>query len=99
MGRMHRTALERGGTVPPNCLIVPKGGGSPGSEDHPAVTPLALCEWLVRYLLPVKGVALDPFCGSGSTLLAALDQGASQVIGIDREVKYLEIARRRVEAG
>lgn len=99
MGRMHRTALERGGSVPPNCLIVPKGGGSPGSEDHPAVTPMALCEWLVKYLLPVKGSALDPFVGSGSTLLAALDRGASKVIGIDREKKYLDIARRRVEAG
>lgn len=99
MGRMHRTALERGGTVPPNCLILPKGGGSPGSEDHPAVTPMALCEWLCKYLLPEKSVLLDPFCGSGSTLLAALDAGASRVIGIDREKKYLEIARRRVEAG
>jgi site-specific DNA-methyltransferase (adenine-specific) len=95
---MHRTALERGGSVPPNCLIVAKGGGSPGSEDHPAVTPMALCEWLVGYLLPEKGVALDPYCGSGSTLIAALDRGASKVIGIDRERKYLDIARRRVEA-
>jgi site-specific DNA-methyltransferase (adenine-specific) len=60
---------------------------------------MALCEWLVRYLLPPQGVALDPFCGSGSTLLAALDRGASKVIGIDREAKYLSIARRRVEAG
>jgi hypothetical protein len=32
-------------------------------------------------------------------LLAALDLGASKVIGIDRERKYLDIARRRVEAG
>ena len=99
MGRIHRTALERGGAVPPNCLVIAKGGGSPGSEDHPAVTPMALCDWLARYLLPLQGVALDPFCGSGSTLLAALDHGASKVIGIDRERRYLEIARRRVEAG
>jgi 16S rRNA G966 N2-methylase RsmD len=97
MGRMHRTALERGGSVPPNCLVIPKGGGSPGSEGHPAVTPMALCEWLCRYLLPEKGVMLDPFCGSGTMLLAALEQGASRVIGIDREEKYLAIAKRRIE--
>lgn len=99
MGRIHRTALKRGGSVPPNCLVIPKGGGSPGSEDHPAVTPMALCEWLVRYLLPEKGVLLDCFAGSGTTLLAALDGRASRVIGIDREKEYLNIARRRVEAG
>src|SRR5262249_3764071 len=99
MGRLQRTALERGGSVPPNCLTIPKGGGSPGSEDHPAVTPMALCEWLVRYLLPEKGVLLDPFAGSGSTLLAGLDRGAGRVIGIGREQRYLDIARRRVEAG
>jgi DNA modification methylase len=98
-GRMQRTAIERGGTVPPNCVTIPKGGGSPGSEDHPAVTPMALCEWLCRYLLPEKGVLLDPFAGSGSTLVAALDAGAGRVTGIDREQRYLEIAKRRVENG
>ena len=98
-GRFHRTAIERGGTVPPNCLVIPKGGGSPGSEDHPAVTPLAVCEWWMRYLLPPGGVALDCFAGSGSSLIAALDNGASRVIGIEREAKYIGIARRRVERG
>ncbi len=98
-GRLQRTAIERGGSVPPNCVVVPKGGGSPGSEDHPAVTPFALCDWWMRYLLPPGGVALDCFAGSGSALIAALDQGASKVIGIEREKKYIEIARRRVERG
>ncbi len=98
MGGIHRTALERGGTVPPNCLIIPKGGGSPGSEDHPAVTPMALCEWLVKYLLPKGGTLLDPFVGSGSTILSALDHGASRVYGIDREARYLDIVRRRLRS-
>jgi DNA modification methylase len=44
-------------------------------------------------------VLLSPFVGSGTELLAALDNGASRVIGIDRERKYLEIARRRIETG
>lgn len=85
--------------MPPNCVIVPKGGGSPGSEDHPAVTPIALCDWWVRYLLPPAGVLLSPFAGSGTELLSGLNNGANRVIGIDREVRYLQIARRRVERG
>jgi DNA modification methylase len=98
-GRFERTALERGGSVPPNCVIVPKGGGSPGSEGHPAVTPIALADWWVRYLLPPAGVLLSPFAGSGTELLCGLDHGASSVIGIEREERYIEIARRRVERG
>jgi len=39
---------------------------------------------------------LDPFCGSGTTLLAAqmLDR---QYIGIEKEPKYVEIARNRIQ--
>jgi len=96
-GRIHQTAIERGGSVPPNCIIIPKGGGSPGSEDHPAITPLALCDWWMRYLLPPGGVALDCFAGSASSLVTALNNGASRVIGIEQEAKYVEIARRRIE--
>lgn len=98
-GRMHRAALERGGSVPPNCLVIPKNPGSPGSEGHPAVTPLAVCEFWVKYLLPPGGTVLSPFCGSGTELLAGLNHGAGNVIGIEREMRYIEIARRRVAAG
>lgn len=95
-GTMYRTAVERGGAVPPNLLTLPRATGCPGSEDHPATTPLALCEWWVRYLLPPGGTLLSPFVGSGTELVAGLDHGAGRVIGIDREKRYLEIARRRI---
>lgn len=98
-GLMHLTALERGGSVPPNCLIIPKNPGSPGSEDHPAVTPMAVCEFWVKYLLPPGGTLLDCFAGSGTSLIAGLERGAGSVIGIEREKKYTEIARRRIAAG
>jgi 16S rRNA G966 N2-methylase RsmD len=98
-GRLQQTAIERGGTVPANCLVIPKGGGSPGSEGHPAVTPLALCDWWMRYLLPPGGVALDCFAGSATSLVAALDHGAGRVIGVERELDYVEIARRRIALG
>jgi site-specific DNA-methyltransferase (adenine-specific) len=63
------------------------------------VTPYGLAAWWCKYTLPPGGVLLDPFCGSGTMLLAGLDHGASRVIGIDRVAKYLRIARKRVEEG
>lgn len=92
-----RAADERGGTTPFNLLPVPAGGHIGGAEGHPAVTPYELARWWAKYLLPAGGVLLDPFVGSGTMLQAGLDEGAGRVIGIDREKKYLEIARRRIE--
>lgn len=94
-----RAADERGGTTPFNCLPIPTGGRSPGSEGHPAATPYEVAAWWCRYVLPTGGVLLDPFCGSGTMLLAGLDHGASKVVGIDREKKYLGLARRRIAEG
>ena len=93
--RIAKTATERDGTTPFNLLPIPVGG-SLEKMPHPAVTPYDLASWWCRYLLPPDGVLLDPFAGSATMLAAGLDQGASKVIGIEREKKYLEIARRRI---
>lgn len=90
---------ERGGTTPFNCLPIPTGGRSGGSERHPAATPYQFAAWWCRYILPPSGVLLDPFCGSGTMLQAGLDHGASNVIGIDRKQEYLDLARRRIAEG
>lgn len=45
--------------------------------------------------VPPDGVILDPFCGSGTTGVAALQEGM-RFIGIEREAQYCEIARRRI---
>ena len=98
-GRMASAALERGGTTPFNLLPAPTAGDTDGREGHPAPTPYEVARWWAKYILPPGGVLLDPFVGSGTMLQAGLDEGASKVIGIDREKKYLEIARKRVERG
>lgn len=64
-------------------------------NHHATVKPLALMEWLVGMVAPPGGVVLDPFCGSGSTLVAAARLGFD-FIGIDSDPRYCEIARRRV---
>jgi DNA modification methylase len=94
-----RAADERGGTTPFNCLPISAGGRISENGGHPAPTPYDLAAWWCKYILPPGGVLLDPFCGSGTMLLAGLDHGASKVIGIDKETKYLRVARRRIESG
>lgn len=66
-------------------------------NNHPTVKPVKLMEWLVRMVTPPGGTVLDPFCGSGTTMVAAERLGFDG-IGIDRDDddKYLAIARHRV---
>jgi DNA modification methylase len=94
-----RAADERGGTTPFNLLPIAIGASPGGAEDHPAATPYDVAAWWCKYLLPTGGVLLDPFCGSGTMLQAGLDHGASRVMGIDREKRYLAIAKRRILNG
>jgi len=98
-GTVVQAAEERGGTTPYNLLPVPTGGNPGGAEHHPAATPYDVAAWWCKYILPTKGVLLDPFVGSGTMLAAGLDHGASKVIGIDKEKKYIEIAKRRIRNG
>jgi len=63
---------------------------------HPTVKPLKLMQYLVRLVTPPNGVCLDPFCGSGTTLMACVKEGFNY-IGIEREAEYVKIAEARVE--
>jgi DNA modification methylase len=94
-----KSADERGGTTPFNLLPISTGGQPGGAEHHPAATPYDVAAWWCRYLLPPGGVLLDPFCGSGTMLVAGLDHGASRVFGIEKEKQYLAIAKRRIANG
>lgn len=65
-------------------------------NHHPTVKPLALMQYLCKLLKPPKGgLLLDPFCGSGTTLMAAVSEGWDY-IGIEREADYVEISKHRV---
>jgi len=66
-------------------------------NNHPTLKPLALMRWLCRLVsTPTGGTILDPFAGSGSTGVAALQEGLS-FIGIELSPEYAEIARARLE--
>jgi len=63
-------------------------------ESHYAPYPVDLCRIPILATCPPDGVVLDPFCGTGTTLLAARDLGR-QSIGIDISSHYLEIVEER----
>lgn len=63
-------------------------------NGHPCPKPLAFLKWLVNLVSLEAEVVLDPFCGSGTTLVAAKDLGR-KAIGIEIEERYAEIAARR----
>jgi site-specific DNA-methyltransferase (adenine-specific) len=64
-------------------------------NTHLAVKPLALMRWLCRLVCPPGGTILDPFAGSGTTLLAAGMEGLGAV-GIERDPTYFAIAKKRL---
>jgi site-specific DNA-methyltransferase (adenine-specific) len=76
------------------CSKVSRKERGPGN-DHPTVKPQALLRWLLRLVTPPGGRILDPFAGSGSTLLAARAEGFKSV-GVEIERKYCWIAARRL---
>ena len=76
------------------------GAGRTASEVaniHPTVKPIKLMRWLVRLVTPPGGTVLDTFLGSGTTMIAAEKEGI-RCIGIEREPKYCDIIRARVES-
>jgi len=71
--------------------------GVEAGNNHPTVKPVKLMEYLVCMITPEAGIVLDPFCGSGTTGVAAVRNGFG-FIGIEREKEYVAIAERRIEA-
>jgi len=96
-GNQAKAELKRG-----NLDFV--GGGLYGTKHnkvamrvntHPTVKPIELMKYLCRLVTPKGGTVLDPFMGSGSTGMAAKDEGF-EFIGIEKEKEYFEIAEQRI---
>jgi site-specific DNA-methyltransferase (adenine-specific) len=66
-----------------------------GRNGHPTVKPVDLMRWLCRLVTPPGGLVLDPFCGSGSTGVAALAEGF-RFIGMEQDAEWCAVARRRI---
>jgi site-specific DNA-methyltransferase (adenine-specific) len=69
--------------------------GQPGKVDHPTQKPLDLMKRLVGAIVAPGALALDPFMGSGTTGVAAIQLGR-RFVGVEKEEKYFDIARARM---
>lgn len=67
------------------------------TDDHSAVFPVDLCRIPLLATCPLEGITVDPFVGTGTTVVAALRLGR-RAIGIDVSQRYIEVADRRIKA-
>ena len=64
-------------------------------NNHPTVKPIRLMRYLCRLITPPGGTVLDPFAGSGTTLLAGLMENF-RAMGIEKEREYCDIIHKRI---
>lgn len=104
-GKYNRRSLIGGGDTGSAarffyCAKASKSERSCGGKvdnDHPTVKSLALMKWLCRLVsTPTGGKLLDPFMGSGSTIIAAVSEGMTPT-GIDKDPRNVGIAKARIE--
>jgi DNA modification methylase len=66
------------------------------TREHPAPFPLELAYRLIRMFSFSSDTVLDPFCGTGTTMLAAIKSGRNS-IGVEIDPIYCEMAMKRIE--
>jgi DNA modification methylase len=72
----------------------PLANGDYRDKQHPTQKPVRLMEWCLSFLADSESI-LDPFMGSGTTGVACVRTGR-KFIGIEKEPRYFEIAKRRI---
>jgi predicted RNA methylase len=65
-------------------------------NNHPTVKPVALMRYLIRLITPPGGFILDPFGGSGTTGVAALQEGNNTCILMEQDPASVEVANARL---
>ena len=89
------------GKNPSDVWQIPKvtSGQNRSSKErvpHPAQYPLAVIDRVIKACSNANDIVMDPFLGSGTTAVAALQNGR-QVVGFEISEKYCQIAQQRIE--
>ena len=96
-GRDRRKTYEKGGADPGNvievCQTYNQHKGPAG--QHTAVMPEGLAAFFVKAACPPGGMVVDPFAGSGTTVVIGLRHGR-RAAGIELHRDYVEVARNRI---
>ncbi len=77
------------------CKLYKDKVGDHGS-GRPTEKPLGLIKWCIDFIPEQATVILDPFMGSGTTGVAAVENG-KQFVGVEVIPKYFDIACKRIE--
>ena len=81
--------------IPDSVIRVMRHKGKIGQDiDHPAVFPVALPEFVIEAFTDEGDVVFEPFCGSGSTMLAAQRSGRI-CRSVEIAPEYVDVAIRR----
>ena len=80
-----------------NGMLQEHGGDKKEIRQHPTQKPVPLMRWCLT-LVPDAQTILDPFMGSGTTLVAAKLEGR-KAVGIEINEQYCEIAAKRLAQG
>jgi len=93
LGAFHEKAFVKYNKTPDNVIRI--GSESKEGGLHPTQKPLRLMQALVELTTRPDQVVLDPFCGSGTTLIAAKSL-ERRFIGVEISAEYCEVAKKRL---
>lgn len=95
LARLNKTQREKHRLAQPDSVLEFDSVNCRSGErtEHPSQKPVALMSWLIRSFS--SGLVLDPFCGTGATLVAAKALGR-QAIGIEKNERFAEITAKRL---
>lgn len=95
-GRDRTKTYLHGGADPGNVVSVSQTYNQHRGVAHTAAMPEGLAEFFVRAMSPVDGLVLDPFAGSGTTVVVGRRLGR-RAAGFELHADHAEEARRRIE--